>query len=40
MTPRRVRALLEGLLDELGWVWCRRTSLVVDELLQREEHGR
>jgi hypothetical protein len=37
MTPRRVHGLLEGLLDELGWIWSRRTSLLLDELISREE---
>jgi len=30
-----VRALLERFLDETG-VWCRRTSLLLDELIRRE----
>jgi hypothetical protein len=35
--PRRVRALLEAALDECGWPWCRRASLLLDELLSRED---
>ena len=37
MSPRRVRALLEHVLDELSWIRCRRTSLLLDELIRREE---
>jgi hypothetical protein len=36
-TPRRVRALLEAVLDECGWVFCRRVSLLLDELVRSED---
>ena len=39
MTPRRARQLLEAALDECGWRWCRRMSLLLDELLLREERA-
>jgi hypothetical protein len=29
--------LLEAVLDSIGWVWCRRTSLLLDELVIRQE---
>jgi hypothetical protein len=37
VTPRHVRALIESLLDESGWAWRRRLSLLLDELVLREE---
>jgi hypothetical protein len=37
VTPRRVRAVLEAAPDECGWVFCRRVSLMIDEMLQRED---
>jgi hypothetical protein len=39
MTARRARALLEAALDSTGWPFCRRCSLLIDELVQRQEHG-
>ena len=37
MLPRHVRALLERLLDECAWAWCRRLSLLIDKAVVREE---
>ena len=37
VSARQIRALLEATLDELGWLWCRRLSLLVDELIARQE---
>jgi hypothetical protein len=37
MSPRRGRELLEAALDESGWIWCRRSSLLLDELVARQE---
>jgi len=39
MSPRQVRALLEAALDEVGWRWCRRASLLLDETLISEERA-
>ncbi len=39
MKARQVRGLLEAGLDECGWKWCRRLSLLFDELLLREERA-
>lgn len=39
MSARYVRRLLEAALDEIGWPWCRRTSLMLDELLSRQEQS-
>jgi len=39
MLPRHVRALLERLLDEIAWPWCRRLLLLIDETLVREEQA-
>jgi hypothetical protein len=36
VTPRQARVLLEHFLDEAGWVFCRRTSLLIDALIARE----
>lgn len=40
MTVRRVRALLEAALEDMGWPWCRRLSLLLDERLPRQESAR
>jgi hypothetical protein len=32
-----MRELLEAALDEMNWVWCRGTSLLLDALISREE---
>jgi hypothetical protein len=37
MTARRARGLFEDVLDEYDWRWCRRLSLLLDELVSREE---
>jgi len=37
MLPRHVRTLLERLLDEIAWPWCRLLSLLIDETVAREE---
>jgi hypothetical protein len=39
MLPRHVHALLERLLDECAWPWCRRLSLLIDETVVREEEA-
>jgi hypothetical protein len=39
VTARRMRELIEALLDETGWPWCQRWSLLLDKLLIREERG-
>ena len=35
--PALVRGLLEAVLAEAGWPWCRAVSLLLDELVVREE---
>jgi hypothetical protein len=40
MTAREIRALIEQFLDEAGWVFSRRVSLLLDELIIREESRR
>jgi hypothetical protein len=40
VSPARVRALVEAALDESGWPWSRRLSLLLDELVIREEAER
>jgi len=37
LSPRQARALFEVALDAVGWPWSRRISLLIDELLRREE---
>ena len=32
-----IPALLERLLDEIAWPWCRLLSLLIDETVAREE---
>jgi hypothetical protein len=39
VNPRPVRELVEAVLDEIAWIWCRRTSLMLDELIARAEEG-
>ena len=39
MLPRHVQALLERLLDECAWPWCRWLSLLIDETVVREEEA-
>jgi hypothetical protein len=35
--PVHIRELIEAALDEIRWTWCRRLSLLLDELIAREE---
>ena len=37
MSPRQARALVESALAEAEWPWCRSLSLLLDELVAREE---
>jgi hypothetical protein len=37
VSAAEARRLLELDLGALGWPWCRRVSLLLDELLLREE---
>ena len=37
VSPRSVRALLEAALDEVRWPWSRGISLLLDELVRRED---
>jgi hypothetical protein len=39
VNPRPVRELVEAVLDEIAWTWCRRISLMLDELIAREEQS-
>lgn len=43
MTARQARAALEAALDEVAtggrWPWCRRCSLWIDQLIEREERA-
>jgi hypothetical protein len=40
MTSRQARELLEVALDGIAWQWCRAWSLLISELIAREESGR
>jgi hypothetical protein len=39
VNPREARGLFEAALDEIDWLFCWRLSLLLDELLVREERG-
>jgi hypothetical protein len=37
LSPRHVRELIEEVMAEIGWHWCERVALLIEELLIREE---